>query len=416
MLEDLDVARLQMALSLAFHIVFAAAGIALPALMAIAEYLWLKGHGDAWKRLAQGWAKTTAVLFAVGAVSGTVLSFELGLLWPRFMADTGAIIGIPFSLEAYAFFAEAIFLGVYLYGWERVPRWTHWWAGVAVAVAGALSGAFVVLVNAWMNAPTLTAQGTLATDAFAALRSPAGPHQVVHMTIAAYLATGVAVAGWHARKHGDVHRKAFALGAGMVVVMAPLAVWSGHWSAQEVHDEQPAKFAAMEAHFHSGPCAPLTLGGWPDEEANRTRWAIEVPCGLSILAANDPDANVTGLDAYAPDDRPPVAITHWAFDIMVAAGTWLLALAAWTVWAWRRSGLSDRLRRAWAWSLPVGFIAIEAGWTVTEVGRQPWIVHGFMRTEDAVTPVTGLVWPFIAIMVVYIGLSAMTIWWLRRPE
>jgi cytochrome d ubiquinol oxidase subunit I len=418
-MSDLLAARSQMAMSLAFHIVFAIAGIAMPALMVVAERRWQVTGDPVYLDLAKRWAKGTAILFAVGAVSGTVLSFELGLLWPGFMEYAGAIIGMPFSLEGFAFFTEAIFLGVYLYGWDRISRGAHLFAGIAVAVSGAVSGIFVVIANAWMNAPTgfTLADGRLADiDPIAAMANGAAFTQTLHMTLAAYAATGMAVAGihaWFVRRdpgnafHGKALRIALAVGAPAALLM-PL---SGDLSARDVAERQPAKFAAMEAHFTTERGAPFLIGGWPDEATGTVRGAIAIPNGLSLLMYGDADAEVRGLDRIPRDARPPVAVVRTAFQVMIACGSVMALLALWSaVTWWRRRDVAHapRLLRALTWAAPLGVIAVEAGWTVTEVGRQPWIVHGLVRTADAVTPVPGLVIPFLGFTVLYIGLGVAT--------
>ncbi|MDX1546776.1 MAG: cytochrome ubiquinol oxidase subunit I, partial [Rhodothermales bacterium] len=396
-MSDLLFARAQMALSLAFHIVFAAVGIGMPLLMAIAEGRYLRTKEPVYLDLAKRWAKGTAILFAVGAVSGTVLSFELGLLWPGFMAYAGGIIGMPFSLEGLAFFTEAIFLGIYLYAWDRVPPLAHWLAGVMVALSGMLSGVFVVTANAWMNAPTgfeMTPDGPVNIDPVAAMLNPAAFQQVLHMTLAAYVATGFAVAAVHAyfllRDRTSVfHRRALGVALALAVVTIPLQIVSGDISAKWVAQYQPAKFAAMEGHYRTEARAPLVLGGIPDDEAMETRYAIEIPGALSLLAHGDVDAEVTGLEAIPRDEWPNVRIVHWAFDLMIVCGMVMLAVALWAAVLWiRRRRLPDgtALLRALVVCGPLGFIAIEAGWFVTEVGRQPWIIYGVMRTEEAVTP------------------------------
>ena len=307
-MTDLLAARTQMALSLGFHIVFAEIGIAMPLMMVIAEWRWHRTGDRVFLELAHRWAKGTAILFAVGAVSGTVLSFELGLLWPGFMRFAGPIIGIPFSLEGFAFFLEAIFLGVYLYGWERVSRRAHLAAGVVVAVSGAASALFVVLVNAWMNTPTgyqLARDGSLASiDPIAAMQSPAAVQQVLHMLLAAYAATGLAVAGLHAwmllrGRNAPLHRRALVIA---LLVGAPAAVLqplSGDISARVVAETQPVKLAALEGQWATVRGAPLRIGGWPDVEREETRWALEIPYGLSLLARHDPGATIQGLKAVA---------------------------------------------------------------------------------------------------------------------
>jgi cytochrome d ubiquinol oxidase subunit I len=381
--------------------------------------------------LAKRWAKGTAILFAVGAVSGTVLSFELGLLWPRFMEFAGPIIGIPFSLEGFAFFTEAIFLGVYLYGWDRVPRTAHLLAGVGVAMSGVASGIFVVIANAWMNAPTgfTLADGVAVdVDPLAAMANPAALSQTIHMTLAAYAATGFAVAGIHAflllrQPASRFHRAALTIALLVGAPAALLQPLSGDLSARYVARHQPAKLAAMEALFETHAGAPLVIGGWPDVEARRTRYAIEIPRALSLLAFHDPDAEVKGLDAVPRDEWPNVVLVHLSFQVMVAIGTTLALLAFWAAWlGWRRVDFASRRRflMALACASPLGFVAVEAGWFVTELGRQPWVIYGVLKTADAVTPMPGLVVPFTAITLLYLFLGGVVAWLLyheilRRP-
>jgi cytochrome d ubiquinol oxidase subunit I len=427
-MDDLLAARSQMAMSLAFHIVFAAIGIAMPLLMVIAEWRWLRSRDEIYLTLAKRWAKGTAILFAVGAVSGTVLSFELGLLWPGFMGYAGSIIGMPFSLEGFAFFTEAIFLGIYLYGWARVPPRAHLFAGAMVALSGVASGIFVVIANAWMNAPTgfrLVDGKPVDIDPIAAMMNTAAFPQTVHMTLAAYAATGFAVAGIHAfmlrrDRTNRFHRAALAIALAVGGVSAILQPLSGDLIAKTVAKTQPVKLAAFEGQFHTESAAPLRIGGIPDEEAGVTRYAIEVPYALSMLAYGDPHATVKGLNDFPADARPPVAIVHISFQIMVACGVAMMLVALWTAWRYLRG----RRKQSWLdskWflrllmvSAPLGFIAIETGWTVTEVGRQPWIIYGVMRTSEAVTPMPGLVVPFITFTVLYIFLAAITVWLLLR--
>src|SRR6266545_4057480 len=401
-MSDLLAARSQMAVSLGFHILFAVVGIGMPVLMVLAERRWQRTGDAIYLDLAKRWAKGTAILFAVGAVSGTVLSFELGLLWPSFMRLAGPIIGMPFSLEGFAFFTEAIFLGIYLYGWDRISARAHLWAGVAVAVSGAASGVFVVIANAWMNAPNgfvVLNDQVVNVDPIAAMGNAAALTQTIHMTLAAYAATGFAVAGIHAffllkNPANAFHRRALAIA---LIVGAPAALLqplSGDFSARHVARHQPAKLAAMEALFATRAAAPLTLGGWPDMEARETRFGVRIPYGLSLLAFHDPGAVVKGLDAVPRDEWPNVAAVHLSFQVMVGLGTYLALVALWAGWlAWRRSDLAHNrwLMRAVALATPMGFIAVEAGWMVTELGRQPWVIQGVLKTADAVTPMPGLV-------------------------
>jgi cytochrome d ubiquinol oxidase subunit I len=420
-MTDLLAARTQMAMSLGFHIVFAEIGIAMPLLMVLAEWRWRRTGDAAYLELAHRWAKGTAVLFAVGAVSGTVLSFELGLLWPGFMRFAGPLVGLPFSLEGFAFFLEAIFLGVYLYGWDRVGPRTHLAAGLVVAASGAASAVFVVLVNAWMNTPVgyqLGADGRfLSVDPIAAMRSPAAVQQALHMLLAAYAATGLAVAGVHAwmllrGAATGFHRRALGVA---LLVGAPAAVLqplSGDFSARVVARTQPVKLAALEALWQTERGAPLTIGGIPDAAREETRWALEIPYGLSLLAFHDPHAEVRGLTSVPRADWPPVAVVHFAFQVMVALGTTMALVALWTGWiAWRRRDVTAHrgLLRALVLVTPFGFLATEAGWIVTEVGRQPWVVQGLMRTADAVTPMPGLIVPLIGFTLLYLGLAAIVV-------
>ena len=426
-MSDLLAARSQMAVSLIFHIVFAAIGIAMPLLMVIAEWRWMKTGDMGYLTLAKRWARGTAILFAVGAVSGTVLSFELGLLWPGFMGYAGAIVGMPFSLEGFAFFTEAIFLGVYLYGWNRVPPRAHLLSGAAVAVSGTLSGIFVVIANAWMNTPTgFTLVDGVPTDIrpFAAMANPHAFPQTLHMTLAAYAATGFAVAGIHAwllRRDpmNGFHRKACSIALAVGAIAAVLQPISGDIMAKAVARNQPVKLAAFEGHFETERGAPLRIGGWPDEAAGVTHWSLEIPTGLSLLAFNDPDAEVRGLNDFPRENWPPVAIVHVAFQVMVACGTVMALVGLWAAWRWwRRKGgawhASRRFLLAVALCAPLGFVAIEAGWIVTEVGRQPWIIYGIMRTADAVTPMPGLIVPFLTFTLLYALLAIMTVWLIRR--
>jgi cytochrome d ubiquinol oxidase subunit I len=427
-MPDLLAARSQMAMSLGFHIVFAVVGIGLPALMVIAEWRWIRTGDGVYLELAKRWAKGAAILFAVGAVSGTVLSFELGLLWPGFMRFAGSIIGMPFSLEGFAFFTEAIFLGIYLYGWNRVSRGAHLFAGIVVAASGVLSGIFVVIANAWMNTPAgFTMVGGDAVDVrpFVAMANAAAFPETLHMTLAAYAGTGLTVAGIHAiailrGNRSAFHRRAVGIALMLGAPAAILQPLSGDVSARSAAIHQPAKLAALEAHFETQRGAPLHIGGWPHVDERVTRWAIRIPHGLSLLAFHDPNAEVKGLDTVPRDQWPPVAIVHVAFQVMVALGTIMALVSVWALWRWWRGRAIDavvddrRVLRALALVTPMGFLAIEAGWTVTEVGRQPWIIHGVLRTADAVTPMPGLVVPFLVFTLLYVLLGVIVIYLLRQ--
>ncbi len=420
-MTDLFAARTQMALSLGFHILFAVVGIGMPLLMVVAERRWLASRDPVDLELARRWARGTAILFAVGAVSGTVLSFELGLLWPRFMELAGPIIGMPFSLEGFAFFTEAIFLGIYLYGWDRIPPRAHLLAGVLVAVSGAVSGIFVVIANAWMNTPTgfVLVDGLPANiDPIRAIFNPSSFQQTLHMTLAAYAATGFAVAGIHALlllrdPLNAFHRRALTIGLLVGAPAALLQPLSGDISARQVAVSQPAKLAAMEALFETRAGAPLLLGGWPDMASREVRFGLELPYGLSLLAHHDPQAVIAGLDQVPREDWPQVPVVHLAFQVMVGAGSMLALVAAWSLLRMlgRRDPASPPLfLRAVAACAPLGFIAIEAGWIVTEVGRQPWIIHGVLRTRDAVTPMPGLAYTLLGFTLLYLFLGVVVAW------
>ena len=417
-------ARAQMGLSLAFHIVFAAAGIALPVLLVASDVLYRRTRDAVYRELSKRLAKGTAVLFAVGAVSGTVLSLELGLLWPRFMGSFGEVVGLPFALEGYAFFTEAIFLGIYLYGRDRVPAGLHLASGVAVAVSGAASAFFVTLVNAIMNVPRGFAWvdgRAVDVDPLAAMFGGPWLQQTLHVLISCYQATAFAMAGIHAwmlLRHGEsaLHRKALALALWMACITALLQPLSGDFSAREVARHQPTKLAALEGHFHTERGAPLRIGGLPDVEDGVTRYAIEIPGGLSFLAFGDPTAEVRGLNAFPRDTWPPVVGTHLAFQVMVGAGMAMavLAIAAIALTLRRRRLPTSRaFLKAVVIASPLGVIAMEAGWLVTELGRQPWIVRGAMRTADAVTPFPYLAAPFWIFTVVYVFLAIAVVLLLR---
>jgi cytochrome d ubiquinol oxidase subunit I len=472
-MPDLLAARWLFGLSLAFHIVFAAIGVAMPLFMVLAEWRWRRGGDPSHLELARRWAKGTAILFAVGAVSGTVISFELGLLWPRFMELAGPVVGLPFALEGFAFFAEAIFLGIYLYGWERVGPGLHLASGVVVAASGAVSAFFVTLANAWMAVPAgfdLEAGRVVAVSPLEAMFPPGWAHEVLHVLLSCYAATGFAVAGLHAaallRHRGTsspapssearqgptpgsrapgalrrwlarlsrgedgllrdrrtsstdraiaFHRAALriALGVGGAAALAlPL---SGDLSAREVAATQPLKLAALEGQFRTERGAPLRIGGLPDVERAETRFALEIPRGLSLLAFHDPGAEVKGLEAFPRETWPPVAKVHLAFQVMVGLGTLLAALAALHLVHLLRGGEYPRyLLRGVALSTPLGFVALEAGWLVTEWGRQPYAVSGVLRTADAVTPVEGLAVPLVAFALLYLFLAAVVVRLMRR--
>lgn len=424
-MDDLLAARSQMALSLGFHIIFACIGMVMPFFMATAHYLYLRRKDERYKNLAKAWSKGVAIFFVTGAVSGTILSFELGLLWPTFMEHAGPIFGMPFSLEGTAFFIEAIAIGFFLYGWGRFHPWFHWATGVVTGLSGLASGILVVAANGWMNSPAgfdyVNGQ-YLNIDPIAAMFNDAWFSQALHMCVAAFEATGFAVAGVHAlmilrKRNVDFHSRAFKITMAFGAVAAILQPLTGDIAAKDVAQRQPAKLAAMEALFETTNEAPLLIGGWPDEHRQRVDYAIEIPGALSFLAHGDFQAEVTGLNDIPAEWHPPVAITHIAFQVMVLLGSLLLALALFYFFAlWKKRSWLGMPWALWLFVLatPLGFIAIEAGWTVTEVGRQPWIIYGILCTSDALTPMQGITFSFALFAVVYVSLAIVAAFLLYR--
>ena len=426
MMTDLLAARLTMALSLGFHIILAAIGMIMPFLMAIAHDRWLRTQDEDAYRLTRLWTRGVAIFFATGAVSGTALSFELGVLWPGFMEHAGPIIGMPFSLEGAAFFVEAIALGIYLYGWERLSPRLHWTAGLIVGFSGLASGILVISANGWMNSPTgfIWENGAAhSIDPWKAFFNDAWLTQGSHMLLASFEAVGFAVAGIHAflllRGSKDpMHKAAVKIAFCVGSIAAILQPINGHWAAQDVAVRQPAKLAAMEAHFTTSRQADLLIGGIPDEESQEVHYGIHIPGGLSFLAFNDFDAEVIGLDQIPKDEWPPVLVVHFAFQIMVAIGTFLAMFALIGLFVlWKRPSLfyHQRFLKMLVLSIPLGFIAIEAGWIVTEVGRQPWIIYGIMKTKEALTPVPGQFYHLLSFGLLYTMIGVSTVWmWSRQ--
>ena len=421
---NLFAARYQMATSLGFHIILAAAGVAFPFITLLAHRRGLRHNDPDALQLAKRWAKVMAVLFAVGAVSGTIISFEMGMLWPGMMGPFGDVIGLPFALEGVAFFVEAIFIAIYLYGWNRLPARTHYRTLYPIVVSGFIGSFFIVSVNAWMNSPagfTLTAAGEVTNiDPWAAMLNPATGVEYIHMLFAAYMLTGFTVAGVYAvgRLKGRtdrLHRLGFIIPFVVASIAAPLQVAVGDVASRRLIDAQPAKFAAMELLPETTAGAPMTLGGFLVD--GKVRGAIEIPGLASFLAARDFNAVVPGLDSVPADERPPANIVHWSYQLMVALGTGLLALSAWFAFIWWRK--RDVPQGVWFWRFASlaglgAIVALEAGWVTTEVGRQPWIVHGVVRTADAVTAAEGIVVTAAAITALYLVLGVVTLAVLRR--
>jgi len=421
-MDDLLAARATMGFSLGFHIIFAAVGMTMPFFMSAAHYYFLKKKDEEFLELTKMWMKGVAILFAVGAVSGTVLSFELGLLWPGFMKHAGAIIGMPFSWEGTAFFLEAVAIGLFLYGWKRMKPWVHWGTGLLVGISGFASGIFVVAANGWMNAPSgfdwVNGQA-VNIDPVAAMFNKAWFHQTLHMQLAALQAVGFAVGGIHAflylrGKAQSLHLKAMKIALSFGAVAAIAQPFVGHFAAQRVAVLQPAKLAAMEGHFKTEKGASLYIGGIPDVETQTMKWGIPLPGLLSFLAFDDFNAEVKGLDQFPRELWPPVVITHISFQVMVALGTAMAALGVLFLILLRKDRWPAWFLKLLVLFIPMGFVALEAGWIVTEVGRQPWIIYGIMKTRDAVTPVPGMKYHFYLFLFVYLALSFITVWLLRR--
>jgi cytochrome bd ubiquinol oxidase subunit I len=413
--SNLGVARSQMAFTLGFHIVLASLGVALPAVMLIANYRGLRrGDPDA-LRLAQRWSKAVAVTFAVGAVTGTVLSFEFGLLWPAFTGRFGEVFGILFAIEGIFFFLEAIFIAIYIFGWKRLSPWAHFWTGVPVVISG-VGGAFsVVAVNSWMNQPqgfSPTTGNVTSVDPWKVIFNPAVPYEVPHMILAAYLVTGFLVASIYAvgmlrGRRDRIHRLGLLIPLTVACIATPIQFAVGDTAARAIAENQPIKFAAMECvqttstdvtEYIFGRCTSSGVKG-----------GIGIPGFDSFLVGWSTSTQVIGLDSVPPDDRPPAnTLLHWAFDTMVGICTLLIGLALWLGISWWRKRDFPQTKwflRATAVSGVLSVVALESGWIVTEVGRQPWIVYNIMRTSDAVTQASGVKVTFGLIVALYVALG-----------
>lgn len=430
-MSNLLAARAQMGTSLAFHIIFSALGVGLPLLLCIAEGLSLKTKNPVWMMLTRRWARAAAILFAIGAVSGTILSFELGLLWPTYTRFAGAVVGLPFLLEGFAFFTEAIFLGLYLYGWDRLSPRAHWLCSFPIWISGLASAWFIVSANSWMNTPAgfVIKNGQVTgINPFQAIFNPSTPYETVHMMLASYVATGFGVAAVYAfsylrGKHTEYVRKGVMLGMLMALVATPLQIVSGDFNARFLSNYQPAKFAAMEGVIQTQAGVPIKIGGLVDPNTGQIQYAIEIPDGLSFLARDNFNAVIKGLDQYPRADWPNVAIVHASFDGMVGSGFFVLlvALVFWALYWFRKRTFPQNRLVLWGVILagPLSFLAIELGWMVTEIGRQPWVIYGYLRTKDAVTTAPFLNVSFLIFSLIYVLLAITLIWLLlkvaRRP-
>jgi cytochrome bd ubiquinol oxidase subunit I len=423
--SNLLAAREQMAFTLGFHIVLSCIGIAMPATILIANYIGIKKGDEAGIELAKRWSKAMAVTFAVGAVTGTVLSFELGLLWPEMMRRFGAAFGIGFAIEGIFFFLEAIFLAIFIYGWKRLPPWAHWWSGVPMVIAG-IGGAFsVVSANSWMNQPqgiTLDAAGKVTdVEPFKVIFNPATGYEVPHMILAAYMVVGFLVASIYAvgmlkGRRDRLHRLGLLIPLTIGLIATPIQLFVGDTAARAVSDHQPAKFAAMECVQETGTHQTEYVGGICTSDGVKV--AIPIPDLDSFLVGFSADTKVTGLNDIPNDERPPAnTLLHLAFDTMVGIGSGLLLLGLWVAFSWWKK----RDVPATPWFLRIvavtgagAILALWCGWIVTEVGRQPWIVYKYMRTSEAVTEASGIWYTFGLVLILYAGLGTAAILVLRR--
>jgi cytochrome bd ubiquinol oxidase subunit I len=421
---DLSAARSQMAFTLGFHIVLACIGVGFPAIILIANYLGLRRNDPVALELAQRWSKVAAVTFVVGAITGTVLSFEMGLLWPEFMRRFGDVFGLPFALEGIFFFTEAIFIAIYIFGWKRLSPWLHFWTGVPVAIAG-LGGAWsVVAANSWMNQPDgfkLNSDGTV-TDVspLDAFFNGAVAYEAPHMILAAYLVTGFLVASVYAvgmlrGRRDRHHRLGLLIPLTVAVIITPIQFMVGDTAARSIAKDQPIKFAAMECVQTTHRHVTEYLGGRCTSDG--VKGGIGIPGLDSWLVGFSTDTEVIGLDSVPPEDRPPAnTLLHWAFDAMVGICSVLILLGLWLgISWWRKRDIPKTpwFLRAVAVSGVAAIVALECGWIVTEVGRQPWIVYEVMRTKDAVTDASGIWVSLSVVIVLYAALGTATVVVLR---
>jgi cytochrome bd ubiquinol oxidase subunit I len=420
-------ARQMQAMSFAVHIPLVCFAIALPSLVVFTEWLHLRTGDPLYRTLARRWSKVMIALFAVGVVTGTVLSFELGLLWPNFMAAFGDVFGVAFAAEGFSFFVEAIFIAIYVYGWDRLSPRMHLLSGIPVVVAGFAGSLFVISVNGWMNHPGGFAlrDGTVVdVDPFSALFANSFFwHELIHMYLGGFIVTGFAIAaayawGWLRGRRGRYHRTALVIPLTLAALAAPVQVVVGDWAARTIAKQQPIKLAAIEGLPTTTRGAPEHLLGWYD--GSGVRYGIKIPKLLSLLAFHQPNATVTGLDAVPPQNRPSkslINIVRFAFQTMVGIGTLLALLGVVFVTVWlrkRRLPRSVWFYRSVVLAGPLSLVALICGWVTTEVGRQPWIVYGVMRTSDAVTGAGGIPIGYVTLALVYLALIAAVVWILRR--
>ena len=418
-------ARQMQALSLGVHIPIVCFGIAFPAMFLFVEGLYLRTGDPVYKALAKRWSKVALILFAVGVVTGTILSFEFGLLWPEFMATFGDVFGVAFALEGISFFVEAIFIAIYVYGWDRLGRRAHFLAGIPVVIAG-MAGSFnVIAVNGWMNSPdgfNVVDGRVVDPNPWDAMLNSHLPHEFFHMYLAGYVVAGFIVASvyaaaWLKGTRDRYHRTGLVVALSFAAFAMPVQGLVGDWAGREVAKSQPVKLAAFEGVTRTAEGVPFTIGGIYDEDEGDVKYGIEIPKLLSLLSEHDPNGRVQGLEIVPEDDRPPVNIVRFAFQAMAGIGTVLGLLGAvflLTWWLRHRLPRTPWFYRAVIVAGPLSVVALIAGWVATEVGRQPWIVYGSMRTEQAVTAAEGLEVGYAVLIAVYVALAVAVVWLLRR--
>ena len=422
---DAVVARQMQALSLAVHIPIVCMGIAFPAMILFVEGLYLRSHDPTYKALAKRWSKVALIIFAVGVITGTILSFEFGLLWPEFMASFGQVFGVAFGLEGISFFLEAIFIAIYVYGWGRLPERAHFLTGVPIVITG-LTGSFTVIaVNGWMNNPRgfdVVHGHVVNPRPWEAMFNQNLWHEITHMYVAGYIVAGFLVAGVYARAwlkgHRDrYHRTGLVVALSFAALAAPVQVIVGDWAGRRVAETQPVKLATFEGLAKTQDGAPFTIGGFYDSRRREVRYGVKIPRLLSLLAHHNPNARVIGLDSVPARDRPPVNVVRFAFQTMIGIGTLLALLGVIYLVTWLRRRRLPRAR-AFYWAVvaagPLSVVALIAGWITTEVGRQPWIVYGVMRTSQAVTASNDLEVGYAVLVTVYLSLAVAVAWLLRR--
>ncbi len=423
-------ARAQFAFTLSFHFLFPAFSIGLASYLAVLEALWLKTGAGVYANLYRYWLRIFAVVFAMGVVSGIVMSYQFGTNWSVFSDKAGPVIGPLMAYEVLtAFFLEAGFLGVMLFGINKVGPRLHFVATLAVAVGTFISAFWILAVNSWMQTPTgyeIAPNGQFVPGPswLAIIFNPSLPYRLVHTVLAAYLTTAFAVGGvgaWHLLKdrHNPGARKMFSMAMWMAAVVAPLQIFAGDLHGLNTLEHQPAKVMAMEGHFQSHPHgAPLILFGIPDSKAQRVDYAIQIPQASSLILKHDRNAPLAGLDTIPAADRPPVGIVFWAFRVMVGLGLAMFGLGLWSLLARWRGKLFDWtwLHRAALAMGPAGFVAVLAGWIVTEVGRQPFTIYGLLRTADSVSPLAApaVAASLAAFATVYFAVFGTGIWYLLR--